>query len=348
MGITKGGILVPSPLAYDYELDPTGQALDSPKCSSTSQIRIVTRVPSNPSIDDFDAFYAILTQSGGSVNFTITVTNLRTSLVIATSVQAVTLAAYRSYRYAFAKDNPFSPGDFIEILFTWNSGAELRLYTWQKGGFFSSLSVGQAFPFAGDTASSRFQAPAIFFTWLDADSNAITEWMPGLLPAHAIGGVTLATRYFVGNLIEMPFTDRRPSGVWFSSYSAHTGATVRIYAEPTSPTDFTELYSIVYPVVSGSLLKKLVYLPFDGDQPVLVRGNRYIVGLGSSGAPAISNIVRTNTWLKHQIGPAWSVDPVQYGFSLMTELRRVTTPGTWDEVPSENYDLGLVFEESET
>ena len=356
MGVTRGGVFVPSPTAYDYVGEPgVDSAFPQLTADATDSIRIVTRVPANAEIDDFDAFYAVLSANSGSVSFDITVKNLRTSLVIATVSTTVTVAAFRSYEFAMTKSNPFLPGDFIEIVFARTSGAALWLLA-AKGESSAAPATpnnGCQFPTATDSTGdvrNRFNTPAAFFTWLDSDLNDVIEWMPGMFPYHSISAQS-GTMYFVGNLIEMPLSDRRPSGVWIGSGVADTDMTVKIFAEPADPNDFTELYSISYPSVSGTLLDKLVYLPFDGSQPVLEKGTSYIVGIGTGLAPALpSKRLYGVTWLHQQIGPAWTIGPPRPYSSFSSKVfgRDVVSAGVWRELgPPINYELGFVFEESE-
>ena len=56
MGVTRGGILVPTPAAYDYGGTPSpGTRVPRLTCDSGSTVKIVTRIPLNADIDDFEA-----------------------------------------------------------------------------------------------------------------------------------------------------------------------------------------------------------------------------------------------------------------------------------------------------
>jgi len=347
MGVTKGGILVPSPLSYDYDTIGTGVA-GSLTCSASSVIRIVTRVPCNARIDDFEAFYAMLRVSPalGYITFTIKVTNLRTSQVLSTSSHTVLAPIFTPHRYDISKGNELLPGDPIEVLITRTIGDELRMMAWQNGAFFSSAVVGQAFPSASDSFQ-RFTTPAMFFSWLDSDDAVLVEWMPGLLPASALHYSTTAARAFVGNLITMPFADRRPSGIWLRQNGGTARFKASIYREPTGSSDFTEMYSILYPdEYPGFVWYRILYLPFDGAQPILERGKRYVVGVGDAVGPQYSGSVYYSEWIGSSFPSP--LDPVHSGFSLLAEAREVVPSGAWIATARKRFEVGLVFEESET
>lgn len=354
MGVTKGGVLVPRPFGYDWELfnaamDPAGRTQTFLRATLGAPITIITRVPQNADIDASNYIYLYIRSNGAFINGSIIITRLEPPYDTLGSVHLPPgdiATSWTARRYMPIKINDPNPGDKIQIVINANTTLTIDVMTYQKDTFFSSALVGQVFPYSRDFITSPpYNAPAVFLDYLDADANVITEWMPGLLPMIDRGLVT-SSRNFCGNIITMPFTDRRPSGLWF--YSAAPGGgnrTVRIYAEPSGPTDLTELYSLTFAAPSGT--HKMVYVPFGDGAPRFVRGSRYIVGLDMV-TPASPDVL-WHAWIREGGSPpAWTVDPVHLGFDNMVEFASIVS-GAWDYTPAGYHcELGLVFEESET
>lgn len=343
---TRGGILLPRPYQYDWEvmnLNPFPVTYLT--CGAASTITIHTRVPHNDAIVDFDEFmYFVRIVGGGSVTHDIKITNLRTSQVLDTVQRVEGNSSWTARVFAMATDFPFLPGDPIKVEIihvSGTAGSVVQLRTRYKGSYFTdAVNVGATFPLATDTVSSpRFHSPGIFITWQDSDTNVIAQFMPGLMPEKSRGQIpSLADRNFNGNLFEMPLSDRQPSGLWVycSPAPATAATTVRLMAEPADVFDRTEIWN---QDITLQLIRSFQYAPFDGTQPILEQGEKYIIGLDQDSSSGHHGLI-THEWIDDKAA-------VQLGWDdLTTFYSWSTTSSAWQIlVPRLHLELGLVFEE---